>query len=263
MKNLPSKRKWKYLPINCLVYLGLKSVELSNKETLLIPVKINNKATLAFPPSSAHKCCENRIPNVSKPPKQSGTLPYYDLQWARYNDLIMCHFHHFLFPSALTTSPFCLCSEESQWPRFNQRWFLFFLPSAPSILELFAAQPPAPNPRCASTSALWPTSPWKQLHNALTVHPRPREGVREKCRDDGMAVPPLSVPPALFTSCPAHWWGDYLTQIWRCNCLRGVCLPSSFEFHLIVVTVILVITRLRLRWAVTPVAPPILCHMLP
>lgn len=30
------------------------------------------------------------------------------------------------FPSALTTSPFCLCSKESRWPRFNQSFVFFF-----------------------------------------------------------------------------------------------------------------------------------------
>lgn len=238
---------------------GLSWTEVSGVEqqrNVINSCEDKQKSNISFP---TVQCSGFPIPN---PQSRAGLyliMIYNGLVIMTWSCVTSC------FPSASTTSPFCPCSEESRWPRFNQNFYLFIffnrrLHPSWSCLQLslqhqihavLAHQ--RSDPRLHGNNF---TMPWRCIHG------REKEWERSAGTMAG-AAPPLSVPPALFTSCPAHWWGDYLTQIWGCNCLRGVCLPSSFEFHLIVVTVILVITRLRLRWAVAPVAPPILCHMLP
>lgn len=70
-------------------------------------------------------------------------------------------------PSAVTCSSACLYSGESPWPRF--RWILLPAPNRVVCTLLLV-----PNPHCARTSSLWPTSPWQQLHNALMMQQQQR-----------------------------------------------------------------------------------------
>ncbi len=68
-------------------------------------------------------------------------------------------------PSAVTCASACLCCGESWWPRFSRSLL-------PTPVQAVCTPLPAPNPHCARTSVLWPTSPWQQLHNAQTMQQR-------------------------------------------------------------------------------------------
>lgn len=68
-------------------------------------------------------------------------------------------------PCVVSCTSDCLCFVESWWPRFNLSLLL-----APA--QAVCSQLPAPNPHCACTSALWPTSPWQRLHRTLTMQQR-------------------------------------------------------------------------------------------